>query len=265
MYLYNFGYWGYEENTHVQLMHEKAYTQEEYNDIIGSTIVEMLEREDIRSDPGGRPLYGMHQVRRDLARGFRDESTDYNCFYDYYETIIESLIKNKRFKRVEFQASYGRWNSSIFCTGDRYGNTWEDGKNDDPLRDYLKKHYNLKEWGDLPLIIFNYSIDLEISHKSIEIASIDGNKMFRQDHEEGGKAFTLHVDQEWYKKTDEQDCNKEEKVIYISKNEHIPESEPSKWRSLLTDEDAINIAKKIVDWIKAGGKYRTTNSPDFCT
>lgn len=267
MYLYNFGYWGYDEGRDIQLFHEKAYTQEEFNDIVGATIVEILESNDVRSDPGGRPLYGMHQVKRDLARGFKDNGTDYITFSDYYDSIIETLKNKKGFKAVTFQAVYGRSNATIFCTGDRYGNDWdkEDTEgNEDLLKTYLKKHYNLKEWGDLPLIDFDYGIDVESRYNSIEIDSIDGNKLFRQDHEEGGGSFTLHISQSWYKDTDENSYDREQ-VIYISKNEHIAESSPTRWKNLFSDEDAINIAKKIIAWIREGGKYRTTNSPNFCT
>lgn len=267
MYLYNFSYWGYDEGTSTQLMHDTGFTQQEFEDIIGDTIVQLLENENVKED-AHRPLYGLHQVRRDVARGFKDNGTDYITFYDYYDAIVECLIKWKGFKRVEFKAVFCRSNSTIFCTGDRYGNNWDDKNtdgNEDPLKEYLKKYYNLKSWGDLPLVDFDYSVGVEARHNNIEVSSIDGNKLFRQDHEEGGGSFTLHIPQSWYKETDEECRRGENQVIYISKNEHIPDTTPTRWKNLISDEQAIEISKKIIAWIKAGGKYRTTNSPDFCT
>lgn len=89
MYLYNFGYWGYDEGQDIQLMHEKAFTKQEFDDIVGATIVEILERAYPKKE-NDRNQYSMYEVRRDLARGFKDSGTDYINFYTI-TTLLSSF------------------------------------------------------------------------------------------------------------------------------------------------------------------------------
>ena len=78
MYLYNFGYYSYEESEYIQLYHEKKFTKEGFEEIIMTSASEIIN----------------------------------NCpdkkisFEDIFQEVLEDLTKNRGFIQVEFDAEF---------------------------------------------------------------------------------------------------------------------------------------------------------------
>ncbi len=81
IYIYNIGYYSYEEIENVQLYHKKRFNKKEFENIITKATINLLKKHEIKKDK-------------------------YITFQDILDSIIEELIKNFGFKKVKFTAEF---------------------------------------------------------------------------------------------------------------------------------------------------------------
>ena len=78
MHIYNLGYYSHEESEYIQLSHDNKFTQKEFEEI----------------------------VMNSAARIFDKESDKNISFQDIFLDVVDDLIKNCGFKKVDFEAEF---------------------------------------------------------------------------------------------------------------------------------------------------------------
>lgn len=108
MHIYNFGYYSHEESEYIQLYHKNKFSKQEFEEIVMTSAAKII-----------------------------DKGSNKNIsFQDIFLDVIDDLIKNYGFKKVDFDAEFSifGWPSIL----DK--NDWEGQRDEllDKLADFIR-------------------------------------------------------------------------------------------------------------------------------
>ena len=112
MHIYNFGYHSHEESEYIQLYHNSKFTQKEFEEIVMNSASNIID-----------------------AEGGKDTSFEH-IFLD----VLDDLIKNHGFTKVEFEAEFDVFGWPDIMNKDDWKN--ERGELLDKLADFIKDKQN---------------------------------------------------------------------------------------------------------------------------
>lgn len=113
MHIYDIGYYSHEESDNVQFYHEQKFVKKEFEDIVIKAAISVLKNQKIGK-------------------------SGIITFQDIFHDVVEELVRNFGFKKVEFDAKFNAFGwANIFDEKD-----WEDDR--DEQLDLLTKAITAK-------------------------------------------------------------------------------------------------------------------------